>query len=88
MFYNNEVNMDNTKKITIYSLPTWPHCKRAIKLLEENGFSFQEINVASDKVGREEMIRKSNQMSVPVIEIDGEITVGFNEAELRKKLDI
>ncbi|MBP6974094.1 MAG: glutaredoxin family protein [Syntrophorhabdus sp.] len=59
-----------------------------MKLLEENGFSFQEINVASDKVGREEMIRKSNQMSVPVIEIDGEITVGFNEAELRKKLGI
>jgi len=39
-------------------------------------------------VGREEMIRKSNQMSVPVIEIDGEITIGFNEAELRKKLGI
>jgi glutaredoxin 3 len=46
------------------------------------------MNVASDKAAREEMIRKSNQMSVPVIEIDGDIIVGFNEAELKTKLGI
>ena len=83
-----EMNMVNTKKITIYSLPTWPHCKRAIKFLEENGFSFQDIDVASDKAAREEMIRKSSQMTVPVIEIDGEIIIGFKEAKLKKKLGI
>jgi glutaredoxin len=44
--------------------------------------------VASDKTAREEMIRKSNQMTVPVIEIDGEILVGFNEAQLKTKLGI
>ena len=59
-----------------------------MKFLEENGFSFQDINVASDKTAREEMIRKSNQITVPVIEIDGDILVGFNEAHLKTKLGI
>jgi glutaredoxin 3 len=59
-----------------------------MKFLEENGFSFQDINVASDKTAREEMIRKSNQITVPVIEIDGGIIVGFNEAQLKSKLGI
>lgn len=59
-----------------------------MKFLEENGFSFQDINVASDKTAREEMIRKSNQITVPVIEIDGDIIVGFNEAQLKSKLGI
>jgi glutaredoxin len=59
-----------------------------VKFLEENGFSFQDINVASDKTAREEMIHKSNQITVPVIEIDGDITVGFNEAQLKSKLGI
>ena len=59
-----------------------------MKFLEENGFSFQDINVASDKTAREEMIRKSNQITVPVIEIDGDMIVGFNEAQLKSKLGI
>ena len=59
-----------------------------MKFLEENGFSFQDINVASDKTAREEMIRKSNQITVPVIEIDGDMIVGFNEAQLKTKLGI
>jgi glutaredoxin 3 len=59
-----------------------------MKFLEENGFSFQDINVASDKTAREEMIRKSNQITVPVIEIDGGIIAGFNEAQLKSKLGI
>jgi glutaredoxin len=59
-----------------------------MKFLEENGFSFQDINVASDKMAREEMIRKSNQITVPVIEIDGDMIVGFNEAQLKTKLGI
>jgi glutaredoxin 3 len=80
--------MDDKKKITIYSLPAWPHCKRAVKFLEEAGVSFQDINVGSDRTAREKMIRKSNQMSVPVIDIDGDIIIGFNEAKLKAKLSI
>jgi glutaredoxin 3 len=44
--------------------------------------------VGTDKAAREEMIRKSGKMSVPVIEIDGDIVVGFDEAVLKEKLGI
>ena len=53
-----------------------------------NNITFQEFDVAADKVAREEMIKKSKQMGVPVIDIDGTITVGFQEAVLRKQLGL
>jgi len=54
--------------------------------LDENSIPYQHLNVAEDKEARAEMVRKSGQMGVPVIEIDGEIMVGFNPAALKKKL--
>jgi len=47
---------------------------------------YQDINVAKDRTARDEMIAKSGSLSVPVIEVDGEVLLGFNEAELREKL--
>ncbi len=80
--------MDGQKKIVVYSTPTCPHCKRAKQFLEDRGIPFQVVDVAGDKAAREEMIRKSGQMSVPVIEIDGVVTVGFDEAGLKKGLGL
>ena len=60
----------------------------AKKFLGDNGIAYQELNVAEDKAAREEMISKSGQMGVPVIEIDGEFMVGFNQAQLKEKLGI
>jgi len=56
--------------------------------LTANKVAFKELNVADDKAARDEMIRKSGRMVVPIIEIDGEIFVGFNQAELKKKLGL
>ena len=80
--------MDAQKKIVVYSTPTCPHCKRAKQFLEERGIPFQVVDVAADKSAREEMIKKSGQMGVPVIEIDGVLTVGFDEAGLKKQLGL
>jgi glutaredoxin 3 len=74
------------QKVTIYTTPTCPWCHRTKKFLEENHVAYEEKDVASDKEARQYMIQKSQQMGVPVIEIDGEIVVGFNEAVLREKL--
>ena len=49
---------------------------------------YQEVNVAADKQAREELVRKSGQMVVPVIEVDGEIGVGYNEGWLKEKLKL
>ena len=60
----------------------------AKSFLADNDIAFKELNVADDKVARDEMIRKSGRLVVPVIEVDGEIFVGFNRTELKKKLEI
>jgi len=60
----------------------------AKSFLDANNIPYQELNVAEDKAAREEMISKSGAMAVPVIEIDGEILVGFNEAQLKEKLGL
>jgi glutaredoxin-like YruB-family protein len=80
--------MDASKKIVVYSTPTCPHCKRAKQFLEERSIPFQVVDVAADKAAREEMINKSGQMGVPVIDIDGVLTVGFDEAALKRQLGL
>ena len=58
------------------------------QLLDKNNISYQAIDVASDKAGREEMVSRTGQIQVPVIEIDGEVSVGYNESWLKQKLGI
>jgi glutaredoxin len=56
--------------------------------LESNKVQFKEFNVGEDKAARDEMIKKSGRMVVPVIDIDGEVFVGFDQGALKKKLGI
>jgi glutaredoxin-like YruB-family protein len=74
------------KKVVIYSTPTCPYCKRAKDYLSRKGISFVDRNVAQDRDAAKEMIQKSGQMGVPVIAIDGEVVVGFNQTLLDKLL--
>jgi glutaredoxin-like YruB-family protein len=69
--------------IKIYSTPTCPWCKKAKAYLDGKGIKYESINVAGDLKAQEEMISKSGQMGVPVIDIDGHIVVGFDV----KKID-
>jgi glutaredoxin len=56
--------------------------------LEQHSIAYQDIDVATDSAAREEMVRKTGQMAVPVIEIDGDIIVGYDEAKLKEKLGL
>ena len=76
------------QEVKVYSTPTCPWCKRTKGFLEANNITFEEIDVASDKNAREEMVRKTGQLGVPVIDIDGDISVGFDENLLRQKLNL
>jgi len=51
-----------------------------------NGVPFTEYNVASDQRKAEEMVRKSGQMGVPVIDINGKVIIGFNKPEIERAL--
>ena len=70
------------KKVVIYTTPTCPWCHRAKDYLSRKGIPFTEHNVAVDREKAKEMIDKSKQMGVPVIIIDDEVLVGFNQAKL------
>jgi glutaredoxin-like YruB-family protein len=70
------------KKVVIYSTPTCPYCKRAKEYLNQKGIPFTEYDVAADRDKAREMIEKSKQMGVPVILVDDEVIVGFNQAKL------
>ena len=70
------------KKVTIYSTPTCPYCKRAKDYLTQKGIAFTDYNVAEDREKAKEMIEKSKQMGVPVIVVDDDIIIGFNQAKL------
>ena len=66
-------------KIVMYTTPTCHFCVKAKSFLKEKGFDWEEINVAQDKEKAKEMVEKSGQMGVPVIDIDGTIIVGFDK---------
>ena len=74
--------------VEIYSTPTCHYCNLAKEFFKENNIAYTEYNVATDLEKRKEMVTKSGQMGVPVIAIDGEITVGFNEEALKDQLHI
>jgi len=70
------------KKVTVYSTPTCPYCKRAKDYLTQKGVPFTDYNVSEDREKAREMIQKSKQMGVPVIVVDNDVIVGFNQAKL------
>lgn len=76
------------KKITVYSTPTCPHCIRAKQFLKDNSIEFINIDVSIDSQKAQEMIDRSGQMGVPVIDIDGDMLVGFDEARIKAALGI
>ncbi len=75
-------------KITVYSTPTCPWCYKAKEYLKSQSMKYADVNVASDSKAAEEMIKKSGQMGVPVIDIDGKIIVGFDKSAIDKELGI
>ena len=74
------------KKVVIYSTPTCPWCHRAKEYLSQKGIPYVDYDVAQDRDKAKEMVEKSKQMGVPVITVDGEVIVGFNQTLLDKLL--
>jgi glutaredoxin 3 len=72
--------------VTIYTTPTCAYCTKAKQYFREKQVPFTEYNVAQDQRRAEEMMRKSGQMGVPVIDVHGKIIVGFNQPELERAL--
>jgi glutaredoxin-like YruB-family protein len=76
------------KKVFVYSTPTCPYCIRAKQFLTENNIPFENFDVSQNQSKAEEMIQKSDQMGVPVLDIDGQIIVGFDKEKIKTALGI
>lgn len=75
-------------KVIVYSTKICPWCVKVKDFLKQNNIEFEEKDVGEDMVAQKHMIEKSGQMGVPVLEIDGQIVVGFDEQKLKELLKI
>ncbi len=75
-------------KIRLFSTPVCPYCSTLKRFLEEKEIKFEAINVLDDLDAQEEMITKSGQVTVPVLDVDGEFIVGFDRKKIIEKLGI
>jgi|SRR3989344_1801477 len=79
---------DSVAKVIVYSTNTCPYCVMAKDFLKQNNIKYEEINVAQNHEKAIEMIEKSGQQGVPVIDIDGKIIVGFDKSAMKKALHL
>jgi len=74
--------------LKIYTTPTCVYCRMAKDFFNQHSVQYEEHNVMEDLKAREEMVSKSGQMGVPVIDVEGELIVGFDKERLVELLDI
>ena len=74
--------------VKVYSTPMCPYCVVLKKFLEEHNIEFEDVDVSQNEEAAKEIIEKSGQMRVPVIEINGEIVVGFDKEKISTLLNI
>jgi glutaredoxin-like YruB-family protein len=76
------------KTVKVYSTPTCPYCKMAKSFLDESGIKYSDVDVSSDRQAADEMIQKSDQMGVPVLDIGGTIVIGFDKEAIKAALGL
>lgn len=76
------------KKVIVYSTPTCIYCRMLKDWLKKNSIPFADYDLSQDAERREEVIKKTGQMAVPVIEIDDEIIIGFDKKKLSELLEL
>jgi glutaredoxin 3 len=72
--------------VAVYSTPSCPYCTMVKNYLKEKSVRFEEYDVSRDERRAEEMVRKSGQMGVPVVDVNGRILVGYRPAEIERAL--
>lgn len=74
--------------VTIYSAPWCVYCKMAKAYMDGNKVKYTEVDVSTDEKGKEDMIKKSGQLAIPVLDVDGEIIIGFDKPALKEALKL
>lgn len=85
------MNAKETKpqpRVIIFTTPTCTYCNMAKKYFRERGIKFKDVDVSRDMAAARDMVRRSGQQGVPVIDIGGKIVVGFDRQKIDKYLGI
>lgn len=64
--------------VIVYSTQTCPYCVMAKRYLSEKGVKYRDVDVGADQKAAIEMLTKTGQMGVPVLDIKGTVIVGFD----------
>ena len=74
--------------VKLFITPACPYCFTLKEFLKEHNIEFEEIDVSKDEKAKDEMIKKSGRLEAPIMEIDGQIIVGFDKEKICKLLNI
>ena len=74
--------------VTVYSTQTCPYCHMVKDYLKKNKVEFNDVDVGEDARAAQEMVAKSGQMGVPVVDVDGKIIIGFDKEAIAKALGL
>lgn len=75
-------------RVIVFSTPSCSFCNMAKKYFREKGVKFRDVDVSRDQAAARDMVRKSGQSGVPVIDIGGKVIVGFDRPKINKLLGI
>ncbi len=82
---------DTTKrqqKVLVFTTPTCPWCVRVKRYLTEQKITFREVDVSRDQAAAKDLVRRTGQMGVPVVEIDGRPVIGFDKPRIDRMLGL
>lgn len=82
------MNHKKFPRVILFTTPTCTYCRRAKKYLLERGVPFKDVDVSRDTVAARDMVRRSGQRGVPVIDIGGKIIVGFDQQKVDQYLGL
>ena len=74
--------------VKVYTTPTCPYCYTLKEFLKEHNIEFDDIDISKDEKVKDDIIKRSGAIGAPIIEVDGEIIVGFDRAKIVKLLKI
>lgn len=80
--------MSGTHRVLVFTTPTCPWCQRAKSYLRSKSVPFKEVDVSRDQQAARDLVRRTGQMGVPVIEIDGRPVVGFDQRQVDRLLGL
>lgn len=86
-----DIQVSETKpqpRVIVFSTPSCSYCNMAKKYFQQKGFKYRDVDVSRDMAAARDMVRRSGQQGVPVIDIGGKIIVGFDRPKIDRLLEI